>query len=65
MKKNQRVIVDWFSSNDMDFLSAIIELEGSFENIPTEVADAFEKLTAKEKVEVIKKSASNLLKVMS
>lgn len=65
MKNNQLIIVEWFLKNEMEFLSSIVELEGSFESIPDEVADAFEELTDKEKVEVIKKSASSLLKRMS
>ncbi|MCA1066092.1 hypothetical protein QTG56_25620 (plasmid) [Rossellomorea sp. AcN35-11] len=65
MKKMQRIVVDWISNSNMEFVSAIIELEGSFEGIPNEVADAFEELSEKERIEVIKKSASTLLKRMS
>ena len=65
MKKNQRIVVDWFLNTETEFLWAIVELEGSYESIPDEVADAFEKLTDKEKVEVIQKSASRILKRMT
>ncbi|MCA1066076.1 hypothetical protein QTG56_25700 (plasmid) [Rossellomorea sp. AcN35-11] len=65
MKKNQRIVVEWILNSNMEYLAAIIELEGSFESIPDEVAYAFEELTEKETVEVIKKSAHLYLKRMS
>ncbi|MFS8189501.1 hypothetical protein ACMG4J_22595 [Rossellomorea marisflavi] len=65
MNKNQRIVVDWFLFNDTGFLSSIVELEGCFESVPNEVIEAFEELTEKEQVEVIKKSAHSLLKRMS
>lgn len=62
MNKNQKIVCDWFLNNGMDFLSAIVELEGVYESIPNEVAEAFSELTDKEIIEVIKKSANNTLK---
>lgn len=66
MKKNQQIVIDWFLNNETEtFLPAIVELEGFYESIPDEVADAFEKLNNRERIKVIRKSASKLLKRMS
>ena len=51
MNKNQKIVCDWFINNGMDFLSAIVELEGVYESIPNEVAEAFSELTDKEIME--------------
>ncbi|MEC1158727.1 hypothetical protein [Cytobacillus horneckiae] len=64
MEKNQQIVIDYLINTGNDFLSDIVELEGTYESIPTIVSIAFEALTEKEKIEVIKESASYLLKNM-
>lgn len=62
MNKNQRTVVEWLSNTGRDFLSDLVELEGAFDDVPDDVHDAFLELSDREKIEVVKKSASNLLK---
>ncbi|GGF86699.1 hypothetical protein [Paenibacillus aceti] len=62
MTKNQRVVVDWLSNTGYDFLSDLVELEGYYDSVPDEVCEAFSDLSGREKIEVVKQSASNLLK---
>lgn len=61
MKESQTIIIDWLVSTGNDFLGSIAELEGSFESLPEEVYEAFEGLSDKEKIQVIKESAERLL----
>jgi len=68
MKKNQRIVVKWLTESDLNFIDNIHELEAGFdesETIPDEVSEAYEELSYTEKIEVIKKSASNILKMVT
>lgn len=61
MNKNQLVVIKWLSTTGHNFLSDIVELEGDFESVPEDVAEAFATLSDREKIEVIQKAANNLL----
>lgn len=65
MNKNQRIVVEWLTNSELNYMHNLVELEEGFdesETIPTEVSDSYEQLSDVEKLEVVKKSASNLLK---
>lgn len=65
MNKNQRIVVEWLTDSKLNYMDNLAELQGGFddsETIPEEVSEAYEKLSYSEKIEVIKKSATNLLK---
>jgi len=62
MTKNQKIVVDYLSNTGHDFLSDLAELEGAYDSIPDEVHEAFSELSDKQKIEVVRNSASNLLK---
>ncbi|MEK5183335.1 hypothetical protein [Paenibacillus sp. FSL P4-0288] len=61
MNKNQKIVVEWLSNSQLNFMDNLVELDGCFESIPDDVGCAYEELSEKEKIEVVKKSASNLL----
>lgn len=61
MNKDQCVVVNWLSNTGQNFLSDLVELEGSYDGVPDEVIEAFIGLSEREKIEVIKRSAINLL----
>ncbi|MCZ1268250.1 MULTISPECIES: hypothetical protein [Paenibacillus] len=61
MSKNQLVVIKWLSTTGQNFLSDIVELEGAFDGVPEDVAEAFATLSDREKIEVIQKAANNLL----
>ncbi len=65
MNKNQKIVVKWLTNSESNFLDNLHELEGDFdlsETIPSEVSTAYGELSYVEKIEVVKKSASHLLK---
>lgn len=62
MNKNQKAIVKWLSNTGQNFLSDLVELEGAYDSVPEEVQEAFAELSDREKIEAVKKSASNLLR---
>lgn len=65
MNKNQSIVVEWLTNSELNYMHNLVELEEGFdesETIPTEVSDSYEQLSEVEKLEVVKKSASNLLK---
>ncbi|WP_090811242.1 hypothetical protein [Paenibacillus sp. 276b] len=61
MNKNQLIVIKWLSNTGQNFLSDIVELEGAFDCVPGDVAEAFASLSDREKIEVIQKAANNLL----
>lgn len=65
MTKNQRIVVEWLINSELNYMDNLHELEGSFdesETIPEEVREAYDGFTDVQKLEVVKKSASDLLK---
>ncbi|WP_028547214.1 hypothetical protein [Paenibacillus taiwanensis] len=65
MNKNQRIVVEWLTNCNLNFMDNLVELEGSFDDsgtIPEEVREAYDGFTYVQKLEVVKKSASNLHK---
>lgn len=61
MNKKQKIVLDWLSSSELNFIDNLIEMEGSFESVPDEVLDAYMELSDIQRIEVVKESASNLL----
>lgn len=62
MNKNQRTVIQYLTNTGYDFLSDLVELEGAYDSVPEEVHEAFIDLSDREKIEVIKRSATILLK---
>lgn len=65
MTKNQRIVVEWLTNSELNYMDNLHELEEGFdesETIPEEVSEAYEELSYVEKIEAIKKSSTNLLK---
>jgi len=65
MNKNQRIVTEWLTNSEFNYMDNLHELEEGFgesETIPQEVSEAYQALSYVEKIEIVKKSASNLLK---
>jgi len=62
MNKNQQTVVEWLCNTGLNFMSDLVELEGAYEGVPDNVLESWEEISDREKIEVVKKSASNLLK---
>lgn len=62
MNKDQKVCIDWLVNTDGDYLMNLIEMEGCYQSVPDKVCDSFAKLSSKERIEVVYKSAKSVLK---
>lgn len=61
MTKDQQAVVEWLDNSEYDFMGNLVELEGAYESVPDDVAEAFQKLTDVEQLEAVREAAGNLL----